>query len=311
MKNMLQKIHTEIWPWYNPGSRLFFVNIIASALISLVFLIIYHRHSLMHIFNSKNLTKYWLNSSAILDYKIYLINGIIKVMLFAPVLGLSFYFSKYTIKFLFLIQPNLEPYSGGFISFLFATIFVYVWDDFLRFIHHYLMHTNAFLWQLHKTHHSAEVLTPFTLYRIHPLESLMAMVRNSLSFGVSGGILMFLFSGKVDFVTLFGINIFGSIFNLAYGNLRHSHIDISFGWFEHVLISPKQHQIHHSKNPDHFNKNFGVGLAFWDKLLGTLMVSKNQKIISFGVQGTNADSLAEQFWPWKNHKVPGSVCELN
>ena len=33
---------------------------------------------------------------------------------------------------------------------------------------------------------------------------------------------------------------------------------------EHLLISPAQHQIHHSTDEAHYNKNFGSCLAIWD-----------------------------------------------
>ena len=73
------------------------------------------------------------------------------------------------------------------------------------------------------------------------------------------------------------------IFNLLGANLRHSHIPIRFGkYFERVFISPAQHQIHHSNDSIHFDKNFGSIFAFWDGLFGTLEISQQkQKIVIF------------------------------
>ena len=144
------------------------------------------------------------------------------------------------------------------------------------------MHKVPILWKLHKTHHSAKILTPISLYRIHPLESAMSTVRNSLSTGVSIGVFIFLFNSQFSIMTVFGINLFGFLFNLL-GS--HSHIPLSFGALEWVFISPKQHQIHHSADPEHYDRNFGVSLTLWDGLIGSLVRSKNvKKKLHFGLR---------------------------
>ena len=154
------------------------------------------------------------------------------------------------------------------------------------------MHKIPFLWEFHKTHHSARVLTPVTLYRTHPIESAMATVRNSLSTGVSIGFFIFLFNSKYTLFTVLGVNLFGFVFNFLGSNLRHSHIPISFGFMEHIFISPKQHQLHHSKNPKHYDKNFGVSLSIWDALCRSRVFSRehNEKI-RVGVTGEHRQTI--------------------
>jgi hypothetical protein len=50
-------------------------------------------------------------------------------------------------------------------------------------------------------------------------------------------------------------------------------------------MSPAHHQIHHSSDPIHFNKNLGSCLAVWDWLFGTLYVpGKAREKLSFGVE---------------------------
>ncbi len=295
----IKDLHIELWPWFDPGSRLYFMNLLVAMVVTLGFFLFFQKKQIRVLFSrtylKSSFNSYWLHPSALVDYKIYLINGFIKVFLFAPVLGASFYISKYTIRSLFFILPDYSPVSGNGLMFLFATVFAFLWDDFLRFFHHYWMHNISFLWQLHKTHHSAEILTPITLFRIHPLESLMSAFRNSLSFGVSAGLFMFIFSGQVEFVTLLGVNALGFLFNISTGNLRHSALPISFGFLEHIFISPKQHQIHHSNQVKHFNKNFGVALSIWDKIFGTFLKSKDENPESFGVEGLDGKSLKAQF----------------
>lgn len=302
-RDFYMNLYYEVWPWFDPGSRLFYGNLIAAASVALIYLVYSSRFKLKEVLSFSNLKAYWLHPSALVDYQIYIVNGLIKALLFAPVLGLSFYISKYTVKGLIYILPDYSVISPNFFQILVVTVFVFVWDDFLRFFHHYLMHKVSFLWTLHKTHHSAAVLNPITLFRIHPLESLMATFRNALSLGVASGFLMFLFLGKSSLFTLLGVNIFAFLFNLIMGNLRHSHIKLSFGIFEHIFISPKQHQIHHSNKPEHFNKNFGVALSIWDKLFGTFIKSEGQIISGFGVDGLSSTSLKEAYFPWPKFNI--------
>ena len=62
-------------------------------------------------------------------------------------------------------------------------------------------------------------------------------------------------------------------FIYVYVHLQHSQVWIAFtGWLGRLFMSPAHHQIHHSSNPAHFNKNLGSCLALWDWMFGTLHV---------------------------------------
>ena len=68
-------------------------------------------------------------------------------------------------------------------------------------------------------------------------------------------------------------NIILVLFIHAYVHLQHSHMWIAFrGVLGRIFVSPAHHQVHHSGNPKHFNKNFGSCLALWDWMFGTLYV---------------------------------------
>ena len=52
------------------------------------------------------------------------------------------------------------------------------------------------------------------------------------------------------------------LFIHAYVRLQHSHMWIAFrGVLGRIIVSPAHHQVHHSANPKHFNKNFGLPCA--------------------------------------------------
>lgn len=227
---------------------------------------------------------YWFNSSTWVDYKIYLLNSLLKTFLFFPFLDISFSVSSKVVKMLSLSFSSTGAIPASATMLFIFSLFSFVFDDFCRFAHHLAMHKVPFLWRFHKLHHSATVLTPITLYRIHPIESAMATVRNSISWGCSLGVFMFFFASDFQFLSLLGINIFAFMFNILGSNLRHSHIPVSFGVFEIFFISPAQHQIHHSSAPEYFNKNFGVALSIWDSLLGSKVYSlKKKQRLQFGI----------------------------
>jgi sterol desaturase/sphingolipid hydroxylase (fatty acid hydroxylase superfamily) len=49
----------------------------------------------------------------------------------------------------------------------------------------------------------------------------------------------------------------------------HSPIDVHFGPLRKVLVDNRFHRIHHSIEPRHFNKNFGICFSLWDRWFGT------------------------------------------
>ncbi len=275
-------------PIDDPGSRLFHLNILMSLGLISAWIIFSQSSTLqkgskgrLGVFVNQFTTsvfrrKYWWNRSTKIDYQIYFLNSALKIFLLIPYLDFSFRISKATLSGLLASNHHRTlSLNTSYLNLLMFSILVFVLDDFLRFLHHYLMHKIPFLWKLHRTHHSAKILTPISLYRIHPLESAMSTLRNSLSTGLAIGLFIFLFDSQFSIITVFGINLFGFLFNLLGSNLRHSHIPLSFGVLEWVFISPKQHQIHHSANPVHYNKNFGVSLTVWDSLMGSLVRSRD------------------------------------
>ena len=117
--------------------------------------------------------------------------------------------------------------------------------------------------------------TPFTIFRTHPVEGLIFIFRTSIVQGVAISVFIFLFGSKVDLVTIFGASVGVVIFHSLGSNLRHSHIKIRYPKIlEHIVISPGQHQIHHSTEKKHFDKNFGVAFAIWDLMFGSLALSE-------------------------------------
>ncbi|HET7084913.1 MAG TPA: sterol desaturase family protein [Rhizomicrobium sp.] len=162
----------------------------------------------------------------------------------------------------------------------FAVIFLC--RDFGTYVGHYLLHKVPVLWSVHRTHHSAEVLTFFTSARAHPLEYLHAQSFIALFGGLGGGIFLYL-TGTSLHATPIAILVGTGFFFETFGLAQHSHLPISFGKLNYVLLAPVLHQIHHSAEPRHRDKNLGGHLSVFDWLFGTIYVPKGREDYRWGL----------------------------
>ncbi len=164
-----------------------------------------------------------------------------------------------------------------------ATAFLFLAYEFGYWFDHYLSHRIPLLWDFHKVHHTAEVLSPLTNFRVHPIDSLVFGNILGLSLGITGGVLTFLQLGRPFEVG--GTNLILVAFFFITVHLQHSHVWIATtGLLGRVIMSPAHHQIHHSDSPKHFNKNFGSCLSIWDWVFGTLHVpDRKRERLTFGV----------------------------
>lgn len=154
--------------------------------------------------------------------------------------------------------------------------------DLSYYIYHYAQHKIPLLWELHKVHHSAEVLVGVTKDRVHPLDDLMNRMWDGVIPGICFGIWTLIALDPVE-VTIFGINVYVIRNILMMDFVRHTHFKISFGALDNVILSPHWHQLHHSANPRHYDKNFGLLFSFWDRMFGTACVPEPNEDFKFGL----------------------------
>ena len=263
---------------FDPNKRLFYGYLLSSLLIASVYLY-YNQHEKRLLLSAK----LWLHASAKLDYTYFVVNLLIKMVLIFPIV-----LSAKTIT-IFIYEQATYYFGLSNLHVSYATVMIlytlaiFIFSDFTRYWVHRFLHSIPFLWEFHKVHHSAKVLTPFTFYRVHPLENILFGFRYSLSIGLVTGVFFYLFGAILDFYSILGVNVFVFIFNILGSNLRHSHVKISyFPFLEKIFISPYMHQIHHSSK--HFNKNYGGYLAIWDNWFGSLELSKNVDKLRFGLR---------------------------
>jgi len=64
----------------------------------------------------------------------------------------------------------------------------------------------------------------------------------------------------------------------------HMNVTWRSNWLEWIVVTPRYHHIHHSKNAAHANANFGVTFSIWDRLFGTYVdPEKFTTPITFGI----------------------------
>lgn len=149
---------------------------------------------------------------------------------------------------------------------------------------HLAQHKIPVLWEFHKVHHSAEKLNPLTLFRMHPVDLFLTAIVVSFLTGIAYAGLFFLTAETPAALTLFGLNIITALFYLFGYNLRHSHIWLNYpAWLSRILISPAQHQIHHSSDPKHFDKNFGLIFSVWDGWGKSLYIPRERETLTYGL----------------------------
>jgi len=166
------------------------------------------------------------------------------------------------------------------------TVMLFLAYELGYWLNHYLSHRVPFLWEFHKVHHSATVLTPLTNFRVHPIYMCIFLNILALFIGAANGFGDYIFGLATHQYLLSENNIILVFFIYLYVHLQHTQLWISFtGWLGHLLMSPAHHQIHHSRDPAHFNKNLGSCLALWDWMFGTLYVpAAERERLDFGVE---------------------------
>lgn len=217
---------------------------------------------------------HWWHRSARADYRLYLANALLLPLLTAPLIFSDAQFMTWLNALLGREMATLPAGSGWAHAAriaLYSLLFFIVYD-FGRFLAHALLHRVPLLWEFHKVHHTAQVLTPFTAFRLHPVDLLVMLWVPALATGLMTWLFNLLSPSPVSVYMFLGWHVLLWGFNLV-DNLRHSNVWLSYGprlgkW----LISPAHHQLHHSALPQHMGCNLGFELAMWDRLYGSLYV---------------------------------------
>lgn len=228
--------------------------------------------------------------SARADALFWITKRLIMPFLFIPA-GITFvagmgYATNRLLGWLFNIHEPIISDPGPLTIVVFTATMLLAYDI-SYYLYHYAQHRFPFLWELHKVHHSAEVMVGITKDRVHPLDDLMNRAWDGVIAGTCFGIWSVIALDPVE-VTLFGINVYVIRNILMMDFVRHTHLKISFGPLNHIILCPHWHQLHHSVDPRHYDKNFGLLFSFWDRLFRTQFVPEPNEDFKFGLMDRDA-----------------------
>ena len=229
-----------------------------------------------------------LHPSSLVDMRLWALNGVAFTSAYGMLgLGLFFWRDAVVAGLTHGLGPHAPTRWPAWTVLALATVLQVLAYELAYWSAHYCFHKVPALWEFHKVHHSAEVMTALTELRQHPVEIVAFMNLIGLSTGIVFGAMTYAFGPGVRPFTLLSGNILTMAFLLTYGHLRHSHMWIAFtGLAGRILQSPAHHQLHHSANPAHFDKNLGFALALWDWAFGTLAIpARTREPLVFGVGG--------------------------
>ncbi len=130
--------------------------------------------------------------------------------------------------------------------------------DLTIYTQHVLFHKIAWLWRLHRVHHTDLDFDVTTALRFHPLEIALSMAIKWIAVVALGA--------PPTAVILFEI-ILNATAMFNHGNVRLSaSLDRKL---RRLLVTPDMHRVHHSVRREETDSNFGFNLSWWDHLFET------------------------------------------
>lgn len=158
----------------------------------------------------------------------------------------------------------------GWISFLVA----FVIYDFCYYWFHRISHERKIFWAAHVAHHQSEEYNLTTALR-----------------QTSTG---FIFSW-IFYIPCFLLGMPAEVFvtvasaNLIYQFWVHTRFISTLGPLEKLLVTPMNHRVHHARNPEYIDKNYGGFFIVWDRLFGTYKAEDKTLPIDYGItRGLNS-----------------------
>jgi len=153
------------------------------------------------------------------------------------------------IVFLFRLDFLQLRFSGGVMVIVDLAILA-IWNEVHFFLGHRLMHTKP-LMKFHRTHHKSVVVTPFSTYSFHPIESI-----------IMGSVMiipMLFYSFEIWSLIIF------PVYHLFFNTIGHTNVQLVKAGKQSSSISSR-HNNHHTK----FSVNYGFVSTLTDRLASIL-----------------------------------------
>src|ERR1044072_434264 len=170
-----------------------------------------------------------------------LVNAGLDLLLRGVALVILIFFSKYSV----ITSCNS----------IFYWALLFLFEDLLFWLEHYVDHNCRLFWAVHVTHHSSEEYNLTTGFR-----SSVFMPFYRYLYFIPLAVIGF---HPIDIIFMYALT-------QTYGILVHTQtIKKLPSWIEYIFVTPGHHRVHHASNIPYLDKNMGMVLIIWDRLFGT------------------------------------------
>ena len=167
-----------------------------------------------------------------------------------------------------------------------SALLLFIGLELCYYWYHRVSHTVRWFWNTHSVHHSPNQFNLSAAYRLGWLGK---------------------FTGATIFFTplaLLGFEpttILSALFlNLLYQFWLHADWIPKLGWLEYVLNTPSSHRVHHARNPEYLDANYGGVLIVFDRLFGTYVEERAGLPCDYGLvtRVTTHNPVLINLQPW-------------
>ena len=147
-------------------------------------------------------------------------------------------------------------------------LLLFVGLEFFYYWYHRSSHTTRWFWAAHSVHHSPNQLNLASAYRLG-------------WFGRMTGATLF-FTPLVLLGFTPTVVLTALLLNLLYQFWLHADWIPRLGWLEGIFNTPSNHRVHHARNPEYLDANFGGVLVVFDRLFGTYIAERADVPCDYG-----------------------------
>lgn len=146
---------------------------------------------------------------------------------------------------------------------------LFLLEDFLFWLEHFVDHHVRLFWAVHVTHHSSEEYNLTTGFR-----SSVFMPFYRYLYFIPLALLGF---APLDILFMYAIT-------QLYGIFVHTQaIKKVPDWIGRILVTPAHHRVHHASNIPYLDKNMGMVLIIWDRIFGTFTDELPEEPVRYGL----------------------------
>ncbi len=167
--------------------------------------------------------------------------------------------------------------------------------DLVYYAYHRAQHAIPALWALHELHHADSELNATTSFRTFWLESpvqfLLITLPTVLLFGIRGP----------EHALAVGVFSYGFLI------FTHCNLRLALGPLSLWLCGPQVHRVHHSRLPEHRDRNFAQFFPVIDRVLGTYHAPAREEFPPTGTETLATDAPIVRTALWRPFQIWGEL----